>query len=98
MLARSYLFVPAHRPDRYGKALKTVQLRTRGGAPYATMPPQLEGLRLDPKDPKSPWIVIYSKYDLGCALDKHASPDCLGHNYESALDIAAKAVIYSIKE
>ncbi len=84
--------------DRIGKGIKTVQGRTRAGAPYGQMQPQFEGIRLDPKNPKSPWIVIYSKYDLGCSLDRHASPDCLGYNYESALDLAAQVVLYAVKE
>ncbi len=84
--------------DRIGKELKTVKCRTRGGLPYTDAAPQLEGIRLDPKNLKSPWIVIYSKYDLGCALDRHASPDCLGHDHNSALEIAAQAVLYALKE
>ena len=55
-------------------------------------------LKLDPKDAKSPWIVVYSKYDLGCALDRHAATDCLGYNHESALEIAAQVVLYALKE
>jgi hypothetical protein len=55
-------------------------------------------VRLDPKNPKSPWIVIYSKYDIGCALDRHSSSDCLGHSHESALDVATQAVLYALKE
>jgi len=42
--------------------------------------------------------VIYSKYDLGCALEaKHPSPDCLGHDHESALRLASAAVLYALK-
>ncbi len=84
--------------DRIGKELKIVKCRTKGGTPYTDAAPQLEGIRLDPKNLKSPWIVIYSKYDLGCALDRHASPDCLGHDHPSALEIAAQAVLYALKE
>ncbi|MER3440132.1 MAG: prenyltransferase [Gemmataceae bacterium] len=84
--------------DRFGKELKEVQCRTQRGHPYTSMAPQLEGVRLDPNNPKSPWIVVYSKYDLGCALDRHQSPDCLGHSHRSALDIASQAVLYALKE
>jgi hypothetical protein len=84
--------------DKVGKSLTRVQLRTKSGQPYASMEPILEGVRLDPKNPKSPWIVIYSKYDIGCALDRHSSSDCLGHNHESALDVATQAVLYALKE
>jgi hypothetical protein len=83
---------------RYGKEIKSVQCRTERGKDYQNMTPQLRGLRLDPTNPTSPWMVIYSKYDLGCALQKHQSTACLGHNYESALDLAAQAVLYALKE
>lgn len=84
--------------DKIGKKITTLQLRTQRGAPHATLPPQLEGIRLDPKNARSPWIVIYSKYDLGCALDRHSTTDCLGYNHESALELAAQVVLYALKE
>lgn len=84
--------------DKIGKAVRTVQCRTQRGGAYSPMAPQLEGIRADPKDPRSPWIVVYSKYDLGCALDRHASTDCLGYNHESALEIAAQVVLYALRE
>jgi hypothetical protein len=52
--------------------------------------PQLEGIKID-----GHWAVIYSKYDLGCALERHQGLDCKGYNYESALRIATNIVIYS---
>jgi hypothetical protein len=81
-----------------GLATKKVQCRIERGKLPITMDPQLEGVRLDPKNPKSPWIVVYSKYDIGCALDKHASSDCLGYTHESALNLAIQAVLYTLKE
>jgi hypothetical protein len=94
--------------DKVGENLQRLELRTKRGAPYVSMEPILEGVRLtpdsknanenDPKKPKSPWIVIYSKYDIGCALDRHSSSDCLGYSHESALKLAAQAVQYALKE
>jgi hypothetical protein len=43
-------------------------------------------------------VVIYSKYDLGCALENHQSSDCLGHDKASALKLAAAAVLYELKK
>jgi hypothetical protein len=54
--------------------------------------PYLEGIR-----DHNRWVVIYSKYDLGCALERHQSPDCLGHDYESALRLGTAAVLYALK-
>ena len=52
--------------------------------------PQLEGVKVD-----GHWAIIYSKYDIGCALERHSGLDCKGYTYDSALKIAANIVIYS---
>jgi hypothetical protein len=52
--------------------------------------PPLEGVKLD-----GHWAVIYSKLDLGCALEHHQGLDCKGYTHESALRIAANVVLYS---
>jgi hypothetical protein len=52
--------------------------------------PQLEGVKIN-----GHWAVIYSKFDLGCALERHSGLDCKGYNYESAVRIAGNIVIYS---
>ncbi len=52
--------------------------------------PQLEGIKLN-----GHWAIIYSKYDIGCALERHSGLDCKGYNYDSALKIAANIVIYA---
>jgi len=57
-----------------------------GGKDY----PQLEGVKIN-----GHWAVIYSKLDIGCALERHSGLDCKGYTYESALRIAANIVIYS---
>ncbi|QEH38313.1 hypothetical protein OJF2_69140 [Aquisphaera giovannonii] len=57
-----------------------------GGKDY----PQLEGVKID-----GHWAVIYSRYDIGCALERHSGLDCKGYTYESAIKIAANIVIYS---
>jgi hypothetical protein len=54
--------------------------------------PQLEGIKIGNR-----WAVIYSKYDIGCALEKHQSSDCLGHDYESAVKLAGAAVLYALQ-
>ena len=52
--------------------------------------PQLEGVKVNGR-----WAVIYSKYDIGCALERHQGLDCKGYTYESAMRIAANIVVYS---
>jgi hypothetical protein len=52
--------------------------------------PQLEGVKLN-----NHWSIIYSKYDIGCALERHTGIDCKGYTHESAVKIAANIVIYA---
>jgi hypothetical protein len=59
---------------------------------YKQVPPALEGIKINGR-----WAVIYSRYDIGCALEKHTSPDCLGHDHESALKLASAAVLYALQ-
>ena len=55
-------------------------------------PPQLEGVLIDGR-----YAVIYSKFDLGCALENQSAKDCKGYTHESALKIATNAVLYALK-
>ena len=52
--------------------------------------PQLEGVKINDH-----WSIIYSKYDIGCALERHTGMECKGYTYESAIRIAGNIVIYS---
>jgi Domain of unknown function (DUF4159) len=56
-------------------------------------PTYLEGIKVGGR-----WVVIYSRYDIGCALEKHASSDCRGYDHESALKIGTAAVMYALKK
>ncbi len=81
-----------------GAAIATIRCRretTDGKGPEAEMrnyAPYLEGVKVDGR-----WAIIYSKYDIGCALEGHKAADCLGHDKESALKLASAVVLYSLK-
>jgi hypothetical protein len=80
-----------------GQAIEKVKARRElpGGKrdlEYREGAPLLEGVRLNGR-----WVVIYSRYDLGCALERHAASDCLGHDYESAVRLGRAAVLYALK-
>ncbi|MGE3807112.1 MAG: DUF4159 domain-containing protein, partial [Gemmataceae bacterium] len=80
-----------------GQAIRLVKCRRENASGQGAdkeindVPPFLEGIKH-----KGRWVVIYSKYDLGCALEKHQSPECLGHDYQSALKLASAAVLYAM--
>jgi hypothetical protein len=83
--------------DINGEAITSVRCRTEGpgeagAAEFRQVPPHLEGIKSQNR-----WVVIYSKYDVGCALEKHQTTDCLGHDHESALKVAGAAVLYALK-
>jgi hypothetical protein len=85
--------VPIPRGDelytiRVGADLSDVQYTKAAGGGRDF--PQLEGVQLN-----NHWAIIYSKYDIGCALERHTGIECKGYTYESALKIAGNIVIYS---
>jgi hypothetical protein len=83
--------------DLFGKELNSAAITSvkcrrekgEGKAGYRTVAPYLEGIKVGDR-----WAVIYSKYDIGCALEKHQSTDCLGHDYESAVRLGSAVVLY----
>jgi hypothetical protein len=52
--------------------------------------PQLEGVQHNGR-----WALIYSAYDIGCALERHQGIDCKGYSHESAVRIATNIVMYT---
>ena len=52
--------------------------------------PSLKGVKIN-----NHWAIIYSKFDIGCALERHTGMECKGYTHESAVRIAANIVIYS---
>jgi hypothetical protein len=74
--------------ERMGYSLREVQYNKAAGGEKSI--PQLEGVELDGR-----WAVIYSKYDLGCALARRPGADCKGYSHESALRISSNIVIYA---
>jgi hypothetical protein len=79
-----------------GAAITAVRCRTEpasaGPEGYRQVAPFLEGIKIG-----NHWVVIYSKYDLGCALEKHQSTDCLGHDHASALKLGSAVVLYALR-
>jgi len=57
------------------------------------VPPELEGLKLGDR-----WAVIFSKYDISCALEKRDSLDCHGYVREDAAKIGLNVLLYSLQQ
>ena len=81
-----------------GSPITTVRCRREGPdgkrpePEYREVAPALEGVKINGR-----WAVIYSRYDIGCALEKNRSTDCLGYDYPSAVLLGKAAMFYALK-
>jgi len=55
--------------------------------------PKLEGVRMGDR-----WALIFSPYDLSCALEKQNSLECTGYSREDAEKIALNVLLYSLNQ
>lgn len=56
-----------------------------------TVEPYLEGIKIDGR-----YAVIYSKYDISCALERQTSVACLGYLAKDAVKIAVNVVMHAV--
>ena len=102
--------IPATDPlwtTRYGGYdLRTVLRRDPGGRQATTkpavgpstattrrVPPDLEGVKFGDR-----WGVVFSQYDLSCALEKRDSLECRGYTRDDAARIGLNVVLYSLQQ
>jgi len=71
---------------------QNIKCRTTANGDMLPMEPYLEGIQVNGR-----WVVLYSPYDIGCALEGNTSGDCVGYDPESALKIALAAVRYNTR-
>jgi len=62
-------------------------LRTR----VREVEPELEGIALNDR-----WAVIFSPYDISCALEQHESLQCRGYTQEDAARLGLNVLMYSL--
>jgi hypothetical protein len=55
--------------------------------------PQLEGIKIDDR-----WAVIFSPYDISCALESHEAVGCRGYIQEDAARIGLNVLLYSLNQ
>jgi hypothetical protein len=67
------------------------------GKPLTTavrkVPPDLEGIKFGDR-----WGVVFSPFDLSCALEKQNSLECQGYTREDAARIGLNIVLYSLQQ
>jgi hypothetical protein len=84
---------------KLGHDVRRVTLRMPAANPQASSlqidvsigEPVLEGIKVDDR-----YIVVYSKYDLSCALERQATRACAGYPTEDAVRIAVNLVLYGL--
>jgi hypothetical protein len=83
-----------------GEDLSTVERRepaAAAGGPLKSLvrqgEPYLDGLRLGDR-----WAVIFSPYDVSCALENHASLECAGYTRKDAARIGLNVLLYSLHQ
>ena len=89
--------------DKYGGfdlrlvSRRDPQTTPRGGGPLETVvrrvPPELQGIKLN-----NHWGVVFSPYDLSCALERHDSPACQGYTRQDAARLGLNVVLYSLQQ
>jgi hypothetical protein len=77
----------ARREPQRGAADGPLKSQIREGEPY------LEGLKLGDR-----YAVIFSPYDLSCALENHESLECEGYTRKDAARIALNVLLYSFHQ
>ncbi|MEX0711334.1 MAG: DUF4159 domain-containing protein, partial [Pirellulales bacterium] len=102
---RSLEAIPASHPmftsQLGGFDLKTVSRRDpqrRGPdgplkAAVRQVEPELEGIKVGER-----YGVIFSRYDISCALEKHESIECPGYTREDAARLGLNVVLYSLHQ
>ncbi len=92
---------PLFSSEFQGFDLSTVQLRNPGRRleqddPLRTRientPPVLEGIQIDGR-----LVVVFSPYDLSCALENQASIECKGYVREDAAKIGLNVLLYAMQ-
>jgi hypothetical protein len=91
---------PIFMPDNGGFKLDFLDMRTAEQTPgqktvskVRQTQPVLYGIKLNNSDR---WMVIFSPYDVSCALEKAGSMECRGYTQESALKLAANVILYAL--
>ncbi len=83
-----------------GYDVSSVNLRTPGvrvqkddplTARLEKVTPRLDGIEIDGR-----YVVIFSPYDLSCALESHQSLDCKGYTASDAAKIGVNIILYAL--
>ncbi|MDR2439720.1 MAG: DUF4159 domain-containing protein [Planctomycetaceae bacterium] len=63
-------------------------------APVRQEVPKLYGLKLEEEDR---WVVVFSPYDVSCALERANSLECRGYTQDSAMQLSVNILLYALE-
>ena len=55
--------------------------------------PQLEGIQIEGR-----WAVVFSPFDISCALESHQGIGCRGYTQQDAARIGLNVLLYSLNQ
>jgi len=80
--------------EKYGAPIKaSLRIKNPDGS-FSTqknLTPKLDGITFDGR-----LVVVFSQYDLSCAMENKSVSDCSGYTRKDATLIARKIVLYSL--
>ena len=88
--------------EYFGHEIQSVKLREPGSRARRNdrmtvrtqdVPPLLEGIEENGR-----FVVLFSPYDLSCALENRPSLECRGYTREDAAKIATNIVLYAMQQ
>ncbi|MDR1963968.1 MAG: DUF4159 domain-containing protein [Planctomycetaceae bacterium] len=102
---RPFKAIPPDDPlfsDEYGGfSIKTLDVRLpeqspgrKIVAPVRQEEPKLYGLQLEDGDR---WAIVFSPYDVSCALERASSLECRGYTQDSAMQLAVNILLYALE-
>jgi len=56
------------------------------------IPPELEGIRTENR-----WCIVFSPYDVSCALEEMGTMECKGYTREDAFRLGLNAILYAVE-
>ena len=78
--------VSLRKPERSGGS-GGIKVRTESVEPY------FEGIKIEDR-----YVVIYSRYDMSCALENHESLECEGYARQDAARLGLNTLIYALQQ
>ena len=62
-----------------------------GGVRRTKSPPKMFGIKQDDR-----WVVVFSPYDLSCALENAAAQQCVGYDTDDAARLGVNIILYAL--